>query len=544
MSKIKLTGSNSGYVEIDSAADAGNLTLTLPTSGVRLLSNTDNVFSGITTTGELDINGKIDVSTDAVIARNLSVGGITTHTGTTTLSDDVTFTGASYNVLWDKSDNQLEFGDNAKISFGSASPWLQLYHSGSHAFIANTGGQLAIRCNTTLHLSTDQGVDHLLATKNADVKLYFNGGQKFQTTNTGVNIAGICTATSFSGSGEGLTRTTPLSHRNRIINGDMQVSQRYGTTETTLNNAAYHWVLDRFPFYESTNGTATVTQVTSGYAASHTGSGKAMRIKTTGADTTLNGSEQLMFFQFIEGYNWEDMRFGTANAKSFTVSFSILASGASSGNVTGTYCVNATNAPNYNRSYVKEYTIDAADTWKRVSLTFPGDTSGSWGTGNGAAIRIGWSFAGPTSQQAAANQWHGSYVGSSSNQKNGMANVNNFYFITDIQVEEGTVATPFERRNYAEELSRCQRYYYKLPISATPNSAPPAYVYHSSYKMAVVWFPTTMRAQPTCTFTMSTDNSNWTQLNNSESHFKAYYSSAHNSGNSYYILTFEANAEL
>ena len=98
MSKIKLTGSNSGYVEIDSAADAGNLTLTLPTSGVRLLSNTDNVFSGITTTGELDINGKIDVSTDAVIARNLSVGGITTHTGTTTLSDDVTFTGASYNV--------------------------------------------------------------------------------------------------------------------------------------------------------------------------------------------------------------------------------------------------------------------------------------------------------------------------------------------------------------------------------------------------------------------------------------------------------------
>ena len=56
MSKIKLTGSNSGYVEIDSAADAGNLTLSLPTSGTRLLSNTDNVFSGITTTGQLDIN--------------------------------------------------------------------------------------------------------------------------------------------------------------------------------------------------------------------------------------------------------------------------------------------------------------------------------------------------------------------------------------------------------------------------------------------------------------------------------------------------------
>ena len=121
MSKIKLTGSNSGYVEIDSAADAGNLTLTLPTSGVRLLSNTDNVFSGITTTAELDINGKIDVSTDIVGGRNLKVTGITT------LSDDVTLTGASYNVLWDKSDNQLEFADNAKLSFGASSD-LQLYH--------------------------------------------------------------------------------------------------------------------------------------------------------------------------------------------------------------------------------------------------------------------------------------------------------------------------------------------------------------------------------------------------------------------------------
>ena len=145
MSKIKLTGSNSGYVEIDSASDAGNLTLTLPTSGVRLLSNTDNVFSGITTTGELDINGKIDVSTDAVIARNLSVGGITTHTGTTTLSDDVTFTGGSYNVLWDKSDNALEFADNAKLSFGASSD-LQIYHDGSNDHILSSGtGSLLIK---------------------------------------------------------------------------------------------------------------------------------------------------------------------------------------------------------------------------------------------------------------------------------------------------------------------------------------------------------------------------------------------------------------
>ena len=103
MSKIKLTGSNSGYVEIASAADAGNLTLTLPTGGTALLSNAGNVFSGITTTGQLDINGSIDVSSTSVF------------------NDDLTLTGASYNVVWDKSDNQLEFGDNAKLSFGASS---------------------------------------------------------------------------------------------------------------------------------------------------------------------------------------------------------------------------------------------------------------------------------------------------------------------------------------------------------------------------------------------------------------------------------------
>jgi len=421
MSKIKLTGSNSGYVEIDSAADAGNLTLSLPTSGTRLLSNTDNVFSGITTTAELDINGKID-------------------------------------VLWDKSDNQLEFGDNAKLSFGAAAD-MQLYHDGSHSRIVDSGtGNLKLQGSKVQLLNADNSKEFLHGIDGGGVTLRHNNNVKLVTDGSGVTVTGTVAATSFSGSGEGLTRTTPLSHRNRIINGDMQVSQRVGGTETTITNGTLHYILDRFTHYESTSGSATVTQVTSGYSASHTGSGKAMRIKTTGADTSLGGSAQLMFFQYIEGYNWEDLRFGTANAKSFTVSFSILASGSSAGNVTGTYCVNATNAPNFNRTYVKEYTIDAMDTWKRVSLTFPGDTSGSWGTGNGAAIRIGWSFAGPNSQEGAADTWHSSYKGSTSNQKNGMANVNNFYFITDIQVEEGTVATPFERRNYADELARCQRY--------------------------------------------------------------------------------------
>ena len=491
MSKIRLSGSNSGYVEIAAAADAGNLTFTMPTTGTALFGNGNNVISGITTfNAALDINSSIDVS------------------GTSVFNNDVTFDGATagYDVVWDRSDNQLEFAANAKATFGNGQD-MQLYHDGNHGYIADAGtGNLRLRSGTLEIQNLAGSKTSAIFSSGGGQTLNFNNNTKFVTTNTGAVITGICTATSFSGSGEGLTRTTPLSHRNRIINGDMQVSQRVGGTETTITNGTLHYILDRFTHYESTSGSATVTQVTSGYSASHTGSGKAMRIKTTGADTSLGGSAQLMFFQYIEGYNWEDLRFGTANAKPFTVSFSILASGASAGNVTGTYCVNATNAPNFNRTYVKEYTIDAVDTWKRVSLTFPGDTSGSWGTGNGAAIRIGWSFAGPNSQEGAADTWHSSYKGSTSNQKNGMANVNNFYFITDIQVEEGTVATPYERRNYADELQRCKRYFarhgWDTQLGIAKSRIIPGINEHpANYGIYVNFnFDVEMRANPTVTF--------------------------------------------
>ena len=133
MSKIKLTGSNSGYVEISSAADAGNLTLALPTSGTVLLSNVGNVFSGITTTGQLDINGSIDVSSTSVF------------------NDDLTLSGASYDAVWDKSDNQLEFGDNAKLSFGASSD-LQIYHNGSDNYIDGNSNAVPLVGNANVKL--------------------------------------------------------------------------------------------------------------------------------------------------------------------------------------------------------------------------------------------------------------------------------------------------------------------------------------------------------------------------------------------------------
>ena len=428
MSKIKLTGSNSGYVEISSAADAGNLTLNLPTSGTALLSNGDNVYTGITT-----------------------------------FSNDLKLEGGSYDVLWDSSDNQLEFGDNAKVSFGGGLD-MQLHSDGTNGVLRqnNNSGGLYIQADNFVQIGKVNAGTPIYGKfiKDGAVELYYNGTKRFETTNTGAIVTGICTATSFSGSGEGLTRTSQYAHRNRIHNGGMTIAQRIGDTETTLTHNNWTKTLDRWKVYENTEAVMTVQRTHGTYPTAGTvpSSYSAQRLKVTTADTSLSSSQQSMLSQIIEGFNWQDLRWGTSAAKSVTLSFSVLATGSSAGNVTGTYCVQCTNAGYYDRAYIKEYTIDAINVWKRVTLTFPGDTSGSWDTQNDASCRFAWFLAAGTDHHGSADSW-GAFKATTSNQKNFLGNVNNMLFITDVQVEEGTVATPFETKPFSTELALCQRYY-------------------------------------------------------------------------------------
>ena len=450
MSKIKLTGSNSGYVEIDSAADAGNLTLTLPTSGVRLLSNTDNVFSGITTTGELDINGKIDVSTDAVIARNLSVGGITTHTGTTTLSDDVTFTGGSYNVVWDKSDNQLEFGDNAKISFGGSSD-LQLYHNGSDSFVAETGtGQLKISGSAGVHIMKHDHVEYMASFyHDSDVQLFFNNNLKFKTTNTGAIVTGICTATSFSGSGEGLTYTSPLSNRNLIINGAMNIAQRSASVSGVTSND-YH-TCDRWR--TQLNGpTISVIQ-----DSDNPGRGfeKSLRFTIQTPVGSIAAGNVIQQVYKVEGYDIARLGYGNSNAKSFTLSFWVKSS------LTGVFAISFVRD---SRIVNRQVTISSAGTWEYKTVTIAGDTStGFTNTTNntGMSINITPSAGSNSTGGSSIATWgsfHTAHTAYGANMAH-LTTTDSYFTLTGVQMEIGDTATPFEHRHYGDEFTRCQRYY-------------------------------------------------------------------------------------
>ena len=170
MSKVRLTGSNSGYVEIAAAADAGNLSFTMPTGGTALIGNGDNVYTGITT-----------------------------------FNNDVIFDGATagYDVVWDRSDNQLEFATNAKATFGDA---MQIYHDGNNSLIQDSGaGHVQVRSGTFTVGNAGLTKTSAIFNSGSGQQLNFNNNQKFITTNTGVVVSGICTATSFSGDGSNLT---------------------------------------------------------------------------------------------------------------------------------------------------------------------------------------------------------------------------------------------------------------------------------------------------------------------------------------------------
>ena len=176
MSKVRLTGSNSGYVEIAAVADAGNLSFTMPTDGTSLLSNGNNVHTGITT-----------------------------FNGVTFFNNDVTFDGATagYDVVWDRSDNQLEFATNAKATFGDA---MQIYHDGNNSLIQDSGtGHVQVRSGTFTVGNAGLTKTSAIFNSGSGQQLNFNNNQKFITTNTGVVVSGICTATSFSGDGSNLT---------------------------------------------------------------------------------------------------------------------------------------------------------------------------------------------------------------------------------------------------------------------------------------------------------------------------------------------------
>ena len=264
-----------------------------------------------------------------------------------------------------------------------------------------------------------------------------------------------------TGSVENYMRANNLDFglRNRIINGAMQISQR-GTSFTGLTDDGGQYTLDRWRWSE--NGTMDGAQAVTQDSSANTVAGftNSLKVQTTTAKAALGTSLSCRVEQFIEGLNTYDLAWGTANAKAITISFWVRSS------LTGTHGGSIRNSAD-DRSYPFSYTIVAADTWEQKIITIPGDTTGTWLTTNGTGLRLTFSLGAGTSLSGPANTWAAAGYQNVTGAVSVIGTLNATWYITGVQLEEGSQATPFEYRHHSKELSLCQRYYEVFLLGAT-----------------------------------------------------------------------------
>jgi hypothetical protein len=241
--------------------------------------------------------------------------------------------------------------------------------------------------------------------------------------------------------------------RNLIINGGMSVAQR-GTSTAGITGGGYY-TADRYNTNPS--GLGTWTQSIENDAPTGSGHRKSLKMLCTTADASPAASDLLWIQQIIEGYNVQHLKKGTASAKQATLSFWVKS------NKTGTYIVNFLDSDN-TRIVSGSYNIVSAGTWQQVVITFPADTTGVFDNDENGSCRIVWGLAAGTDYTSgtlnttwAATVTANRLVG----QTNLAAATSNYWQITGVQLEVGSVATPFEFEPFETTLRKCQRYYEK-----------------------------------------------------------------------------------
>jgi hypothetical protein len=321
------------------------------------------------------------------------------------------------------------------------------------------------------------GVNHT-----SDLILRRNGTEGLRLTSSTVQLTSI--------------NDGPLAgNRNRIINGDMRIDQRNNGSSVTTNEAL---PVDRWKQQMSGGGVFTSNRST----VAPTGFINSLLATVSTADASIAAADFYNFNQRIEGFNVDNLGFGTANAQTVTLSFWVRSS------ATGTFAGCLSNSA-ANRSYTFTYSISTANTWEYKTVTIPGDTSGTWLINSGIGIRVVFDLGGGSDSQGTANAWQSGFKSATAAAVKLISTLNATWQITGVQLEPGTVATPFERRPIGTELALCQRYFYRqdnymgqaAPFDneasgAVGQSSDTANVYR-----AVCRHPVEMRGTPTVTFT-------------------------------------------
>jgi hypothetical protein len=273
--------------------------------------------------------------------------------------------------------------------------------------------------------------------------------------------------------------------RNRIINGAMVIDQRNAGASINNTNTGTQFSVDRWAVYGDQVSKFSLQQ-NAGSVTPPAGFTNYLGMTSLSA-YTVGAAEQFKVYQNIEGFNVSDLGWGTANAKTITLSFWARSS------LTGTFGGSLINNNN-NRSYPFSYTITAANTWEYETITIAGDTTGTWGTTNGTGVAVQFSMGTGSGKSGTAGAWAASNLVSVTGAVSVLGTNGATLYLAGVQFEVGTQATGFEYRQYTTELALCQRYY---AVTA-------AILYGSisgaAGQGAVNWFyKSTMRTAPTVT---------------------------------------------
>jgi hypothetical protein len=277
--------------------------------------------------------------------------------------------------------------------------------------------------------------------------------------------------------------------RNRIINGAMVIDQRNAGASQTPTNGAY--MLDRYAINVSQTSKLTQQQ-NAGSVTPPAGFTKYMGFTSSSA-YSVTSTDYFAFYQAIEGLNVADLAWGTASAATVTLSFWVRSSltGAFGGSLR-----NGTAA----RSYPFSYTISSANTWEQKSITIAGDISGTWSTDNGVGMLVGFSLGAGSTFNGTVNAWGSANYLQPSGSTSVVGTNGATFYLTGVQLEAGSTASPFEYRSYTTELQLCQRYTFVWDAAQGGSNFAKiglGFFSTSSVFKGFTYFPVTMRIAPT-----------------------------------------------
>jgi hypothetical protein len=270
--------------------------------------------------------------------------------------------------------------------------------------------------------------------------------------------------------------------KNRIINGAMRIDQRNAGASVTPANS---YTLDRWQGAVSQTGKFTVQQ-NAGSVTPPAGYKNYLGVTSSSAYSVLTG-DYFMLSQRIEGYNFADFNFGSADAQTLTFSFWVRSS------LTGTFGGSLQGAAAATlRSYPFTYTIGSANTWEQKTITIAGDTySNTWDSTNGVGLYVNVGLGAGGSASGSAGSWASANYANATSAVSVVGTSGATFYITGVQLEKSSTATEFEYRPYGAELALCQRYARPLAANDCIGQATSA---------TAAWFFSTgitMRAVPT-----------------------------------------------